>query len=164
MADKHFDRALRHVLHWEGGDTITNDPDDPGGRTRFGISERAHPDAWADGPPDYDTAAEIYHTDYWSPCRCYLLPPVVAFVLFDTAVNVGVNRASHLLQEAVGAKVDGIVGPNTIEAVRRTDRASLNLSGKRAEYYASLDSEKFGMYYYGWMRRTLDTYAAALEM
>lgn len=155
-----FNRALRHVLRWEGGDTITNNPDDPGGRTRYGISERAHPDAWADGPPDYDTAATIYHNDYWTPCNCDALPGHVALVLFDTAVNVGVDRAARLLQEAVGARVDGIVGPKTIEAVRHADNAALNLSGKRAEYYASLDMPEF---VYGWMRRTLDTYAVALR-
>lgn len=157
----HFDRALRHVLRWEGGDTITNDPDDPGGRTRFGISERAHPEAWAEGPPDYEAAEAIYHSEYWSPCHCSSLPHTVAFVLFDTAVNVGVGKASRLLQEAVGARIDGIIGPHTIEATKRTGNPALNLSAKRAEYYASLNEPK---YEYGWMRRTLDTYAAALEL
>lgn len=161
MDDLKFNKALRHTIRWEGGDTLTNDPDDPGGRTIYGISEAAHPEAWQDGPPEYSEAREIYYSAYWLPCRCEDLPPALAFVLFDTAVNIGAGRARKLLQEAVGSKIDGIIGPNTLEAIRNTGNPSLNLSGKRAEYYASLDMPQ---YYYGWMRRTLDTYAAALEL
>jgi lysozyme family protein len=36
-----FDKALSFVLSWEGG--YSNDPDDPGGETNFGISKRSYP-------------------------------------------------------------------------------------------------------------------------
>ena len=35
-----FDAAVSYVLKWEGG--YSNDPDDPGGETNFGISKRAY--------------------------------------------------------------------------------------------------------------------------
>lgn len=38
-----FERALAFCLKWEGGDKITDDPRDPGGLTKFGISQRAYP-------------------------------------------------------------------------------------------------------------------------
>ena len=38
----HFERAIDKTLAWEGG--YVNDPKDPGGETKYGISKRAHPD------------------------------------------------------------------------------------------------------------------------
>ena len=48
MADN-IDRIIDNVIAAEGGSTATNDPADGGGRTQYGISERANPEAWADG-------------------------------------------------------------------------------------------------------------------
>ena len=39
-----FPLALQFALKWEGGDKYTNDPIDPGGETKYGISKRAYPD------------------------------------------------------------------------------------------------------------------------
>ena len=36
-----FTRAISFVLKWEGG--YVNDPADPGGKTKYGISKRYHP-------------------------------------------------------------------------------------------------------------------------
>jgi len=36
-----FERAVTHVLLHEGG--YSNDPNDPGGETQYGISKRAYP-------------------------------------------------------------------------------------------------------------------------
>ncbi len=154
-----FDAALEHVLSWEGGET--DDPDDPGGRTKYGISERAHPAVWNKGAPTKEQAADIYHAEYWDPCRCAQMRPEMGFYLFDTAVNVGVNRASRMLQEAVGARPDGIIGPKTLDAIEKTPQALTNLAAKRAEYYASLDMDK---YLFGWMRRAFDSFDKAREL
>ena len=39
---KDFDKALKFVLKWEGG--YSNDPNDPGGETKYGISKRSYPE------------------------------------------------------------------------------------------------------------------------
>tara|TARA_Y100001951_G_C11296045_1_gene275706 strand:+ start:4160 stop:4333 length:174 start_codon:yes stop_codon:yes gene_type:complete len=41
MTASNFDASLEHVLLFEGG--YVNDPRDPGGETRFGISKRSYP-------------------------------------------------------------------------------------------------------------------------
>jgi len=86
-----FKRALEFTLRYEGG--YSNDPDDPGGRTIYGISERAHPEAWKHGPPTFEQAAAIYRRDYWDRCGCDELQDGLDVAMFDTAVNVGAGRA-----------------------------------------------------------------------
>ncbi len=37
-----FEGALKFTLSWKGG--LVNDPNDPGGETKYGISKRAYPE------------------------------------------------------------------------------------------------------------------------
>jgi lysozyme family protein len=39
-----WETAIAFVLRMEGGTTVENDPHDPGGMTKFGISHKAFPD------------------------------------------------------------------------------------------------------------------------
>jgi len=112
-----FERALTFTLRHEGG--FSNDPDDPGGRTNFGIAEHANPEAWADGVVTADEARQIYRAQYWAPLRADELPPRTAMAAFDLAVHSGVGAAAKRLQAAVGVTQDGVIGPATIAAVRR---------------------------------------------
>ena len=48
----YFERAIDKTLAWEGG--YVNDPKDPGGETKYGISKRAH--------PDVDTKKSFHHS------------------------------------------------------------------------------------------------------
>lgn len=121
-----FDDALRFVLRWEGG--YANHPADPGGETYRGISRRAHPDwhGWAvlDTMADKDAQSlqlelavrAFYRKRYWDPIYGDLLPPRVALAVFDWAVHSGVRHAVRALQRLVGAKVDGVMGPETLAA------------------------------------------------
>jgi hypothetical protein len=85
-----FDKALSFVLSWEGG--YSNDPNDAGGETNFGISKRAYPNEDIKNMT-MDRAMEIYRNDYWNACNCDDLPYPLDMVIFDTAVNMGVGRA-----------------------------------------------------------------------
>ena len=58
-----FDRCLSVTLGHEGSDTITDDPRDPGGLTRWGISAAAHPGVDIRNLTR-ELAAEIYRTSY----------------------------------------------------------------------------------------------------
>lgn len=122
-----FDRAFGVVLGSEGG--FTKDPRDAGnwtgGRvgqgqlrgTRHGISAASYPqlDIATLTPDD---ARAIYRRDYWDRLRADELPPSLALLAFDAAVNCGVTRSARWLQSAVGAHPDGAVGPRTLLAVQ----------------------------------------------
>ena len=108
-----FRRALAFTLRWEGG--FVDDPDDPGGRTDRGISEAAHPRAWADGRVTLDEVRGIYRHDYWDRIHGDDLPDEIAIAFFDFAVQSG--GAIKEVQRLVGAEPDGVVGPATIQAI-----------------------------------------------
>ena len=55
-----IDKIIDDVLEREGGAAVTNLPEDRGGRTQYGISERFHKDAWADGKVTKAEARTIY--------------------------------------------------------------------------------------------------------
>ena len=48
------------IIDREGGSTLTNDPTDKGGRTKYGISEKSNPEAWKDGDVWRAQAPDIY--------------------------------------------------------------------------------------------------------
>lgn len=159
---KLFDQCLRFVLKHEGGHV--NDPKDPGGETIFGISRRAHPEAWANGRPTIEQAGDIYHRDYWMPLKCDDMPPEIALCVFDLAVNAGNRRAAMMLQENIKVKADGVIGPVTIAAVNRADTINLcrSYTADRIMFYAGLDTfSRFGL---GWVRRSVDCFYSAINL
>src|SRR3990167_11517248 len=111
-----FDQALAFVLEWEGG--LVSDPNDAGGLTNHGISQRPYPDL-AIAALTRDDVVAIYARDYWAPIRGDELPAPLALVVFDSAVNQGVSRAIVCLQRALGVADDGELGPVTMEAGQR---------------------------------------------
>jgi len=94
-----FYKSLEFVLKWEGG--YVNDPDDPGGETKWGISKRYHPDEDIRGLSP-ERAAEIYYEDYWIVAACDLLPLPLSTVMFDSAVSCGPARAVSWLERSRG--------------------------------------------------------------
>jgi lysozyme family protein len=96
----------------EGGARISDDPDDPGGLTRWGISQRAYPDEDIRNLTEA-RAKELFRRDYWEPCHCDDLPAPIAIAFADSAFNQGVGTAIKLLQKSLGVKADGVIGPIT---------------------------------------------------
>lgn len=149
-----FERAVAHVLRWEGVDS--NHRADPGGLTRLGISARAYPDLDI-RRLTVDEAKAIYRRDYWAKARCEEIPSRIAFALFDAAVNVGVEQAVKLLQRALGVKVDGDFGPVTLAAVKAVNETRLirDFTVERLAFYMSLPT--YPVFGRGWIRRSIDT-------
>lgn len=110
-----FERAITFVLAEEGG--YVNDSRDAGGETKYGISKRAYPHLNIATLTE-QAAAGIYRRDYWAAVRGDDLPPAVALVTFDAAVNSGVRAATLWLQQAVRERADGDLGPKTLAAAR----------------------------------------------
>lgn len=91
-----FKAALKFTLKWEGG--YVNDPKDPGGETKWGISKRAYPNLdIANLTPQQ--AADIYARDYWDASGCDLFTYPTNVVVFDSAVNCGVLRVRKWVQD-----------------------------------------------------------------
>jgi lysozyme family protein len=145
-----FDASFAKLIPEEGG--YVNDPNDPGGETKFGISKRAYPNI--DIPNlTIDGAKAIYLEDYWRRCVCDALPSPINFSVFDTAVNSGVREAAKLLQETLGVPAEGIIGPGTREAIQGKDpiRLSVVFEAKRLVFMTTCSAwQNDGK---GWARR-----------
>ncbi len=112
------------LLAREGG--YVNDPSDPGGATKYGIT--IHTLSAVRGrkctPTDVRNltkaeAREIYKSLYFQKPRIDELPHDLQPCVFDMQVNAG-NRAVKILQETLNKfgtslKVDGVIGSKTID-------------------------------------------------
>jgi hypothetical protein len=78
-----FDRAFKIVIELEG--KATNDPQDPGGLTVYGLSKRYNPTVHLD--MTLQEAKDIYLYKYWIPAGCDQAPFPLDICLFDGAVN-----------------------------------------------------------------------------
>lgn len=89
MAD--FDKAIMPLIIKEGGAKYTNDPDDPGGATKYGISQKSYPNLDIKNLTQ-QVACDIYKRDYWDALNLDLEPNQhKASLLFENAVNMGVG-------------------------------------------------------------------------
>ena len=103
-----------------------NDPDDTGGETKFGVAKNANPELNIT-KLTWDAAKRVYFKKYWLAGDCAdiaTFAPKLAMLHFDGCVNHGNGRASKIIQEAVGATIDGDIGPRTLEAIKRACGAS----------------------------------------
>lgn len=81
-----FDEAFALVIGVEGG--YTNNPADPGGETKFGISKRRYPDLDIKNLT-IDQAKVLYKRDYWDEHDLDARPWCESLLVFDTSVNGG---------------------------------------------------------------------------
>lgn len=150
-----FDAAIDFVLQNEGG--LSNDPQDFGGLTNFGISQKTYPDVDIKNLTR-DEAKEIYRKDYWHYDT--IENQRVATKLFDAAVNMGPVRAVRILQLALGAievgpiVSDGIFGSHTADCINAADPDKLmdEYKARLAKYYCELNQPEFTL---GWLRRAV---------
>lgn len=147
-----FDQAFERLIGHEGG--YSDDPIDPGGETKYGISKRAYPGenilAMTLG-----RAQQIYRRDYWGPAGCDAVPDGIKFDLFDMAVNSGVRAAVKTLQRAVGETSDGIIGPRTLQAIQSLPASRLvaRFNGHRMAYITAQPDEWWRRFGRGLMNR-----------
>jgi lysozyme family protein len=157
-----FGGSLPFILRWEGG--FVDDPADHGGRTNRGVTQNVY-HAWrADqGLPQQDVqqindqeVAAIYFQRYWLPAKCDELRSKLDLAAFDTAVNMGPNRAIKILQEAVGSRADGAFGPATKAACDSCDlgEAMINYCDVREGLYRTF-AQRPGQdrFLKGWLNR-----------
>lgn len=125
------DQIADEIIGREGG--FVDDPDDPGGATKFGVTihalRRLGLDLTGDGAVteadvrvlSRDRARQIFVDHYFHAPRISTLPTVLHATVFDMQVNAG-HQAVKLLQRLVSRMgffcvVDGRIGPKTRAAV-----------------------------------------------
>ena len=152
-----FRESVKVILKHEGG--YVNDPDDPGGETKMGISKKAYPHLNIKELTEQDVK-DIYHRDYWLKAKVPQVPDELKLIYFDMVVNMGRSRAVKILQQSISAKgvkttVDGGIGPQTISNALKSGLEPERLRSYRVKYYADLVNRKpkLGKYWYGWYRR-----------
>lgn len=120
------------IVAREGG--YVDDPDDPGGPTKFGVTihtaRRLGLDLDADGDVDAadvrqltrQQAVEIFVRDYFERPRIGMLPEALQPSVFDMQVNAGaqaVRILQRLLRDmGLEIAVDGVIGPETARAAQ----------------------------------------------
>ena len=164
-----FDKCLAMLLEHEGG--YVNNVNDRGGMTNLGVTKHVYDD-WIgrvsteqemrDLTPD--DVAPIYKKNYWDRVKGDYLPSGVDWCAFDWAVNSGSGRPAKAIQRAVGAKVDGAIGKQTVGLVMEKDPKFIidYVYTVRKAFYEGLDDYKhFGR---GWSRRNTETLHQAMKM
>jgi lysozyme family protein len=145
-----FDQAFERLIGHEGG--YVNDPRDPGGETKFGISKRSYP-AEDIKALTLERAKAIYRRDFWGVAGCDAVPDAIKFDLFDMAVNSGPVTAIKTLQRSAGVTPDGLLGPITLQALNSTPAPRLvaRFNGNRLDFMTDLKTwPVFGK---GWAKR-----------
>jgi len=158
-----------------------NDPDDPGKETFVGISRKYHPNwpgwKYVDELKEEDIIDEIdeeyikyselynlildfYFIEYWKKLHLDIIDFNLALLLFDSAINLGKKTAVKLLQRILSVKDDGIIGMQTLNAIKNFESIELlkeKYKLKRIEYYTNLcyKNKKLKKYLLGWVNRVL---------
>jgi lysozyme family protein len=156
-----FDNAFHRLMIYEGG--YSNDPDDHGGETKYGISKTQYPDVDIRNLT-IAQAKGIYRLDYWDKLNLDSVSDMmIAGEIFEQAVNFGPATAVKNLQDALnflGAQlyIDGKLGPLTLAALNNyIDQRALQkaLNGVQFEYYRKIVAMNPGQKKFarGWLRR-----------
>lgn len=147
-----FNQALELIFKLEGHDKLTNDPQDLGGLTKWGISQKAFPHLDIKNLTKKQ-AIYIYRKHYWEAIRADKFHLSISLCLFDCAVNQGVLTAIRLAQKVMRVKQDGKIGPVTISKLERANPRIFteNYLAERALRYSKTRSfSRFGR---GWLKR-----------
>jgi len=159
IAVKSVDEIARDIVRREGG--YVNDPDDPGGATKFGVTIGTMRKLGLDLDGDNritakdvkkltaKQATDIFLKHYYIRPKIDRLPEVLQASVFDMQVNAGagaIKILQRLLREfGQNVSADGVIGPNTVKAANEAYRqapdhiADAYGIARRNYYYALAD-------------------------
>lgn len=172
-----FEALIAPVLAVEGG--YTNNPNDPGGPTNFGVTEataRANGYMGDMAAMTQADAVGIYRAVYWEKSgfsAIYNVSPPIAAKLLNAGVNVGVAIESLFLQRALNVlgraalTLDAHIGPATVAALqayltdRPTDGEAIMLkalNGLQCARYITLAEANadLAQFVNGWLKQRID--------
>lgn len=181
MASEYFQKAVDYVLKVEGWGTYTDNPEDSGGPTRWGITQaKAREHGYGGDMQNFpeDQALQIYESDYWDvnkldaiAARYYPL----AEAMFQAGVNCGVRETAGWFQRVLNLmnrentlywdlKVDGIIGLVTLQSFDKlsaddqvTAYVSILLFQGKDYIEITEQKPKNEIFYRGWINRIRQT-------
>lgn len=153
---------LLAIIKTEGG--FTDCDDDRGGPTKYGITLATY-SRYLGRPATIEelkhvtkpVAQDILREEYYVKPGIDQLPHPLAEQVLDAAVNMGQKTAIKMLQQALGLKEDGRIGPATLDKARQADPALVNnalahLRMARYEQIALSDPSQV-QFLQGWLSR-----------
>jgi lysozyme family protein len=161
-----WNRSFELVMKSEGG--FTDNDKDPGnwlsdgrkGCTNLGVTQKAW-EAFVGKQVTHEEMRALTHEDvkpfykkeYWDAIKGDSLSSGVDYLMFDFCVNGGASRAIKLAQSAVGAEVDGHLGPITLSAINAMNPNVFieKYSDAKEQFYKSLIT--FPTFGKGWLAR-----------
>lgn len=158
---------IGEIIRLEGG--YINDPDDSGGVTNYGITERVARDYGYEGAMEDLTkqgARYIYTQLYFEPIwydKLRVISVDIANEVADTAVNMGVKRSVIFLQQCLNALndadlvQDGVMGDKTYGELKTCRDYGILLKALnclQGEFYITLanNRRKDRKFVYGWLK------------
>lgn len=155
MAD--FNLSFQHVLKYEVG--YVNDPDDPGGETKYGITKRTYPHLNIKDLT-VEKAAKIYKEDWWDKHpELHGLDQASADAMFSCLINVGHSRYTQILEASRRQETLEIRFPSSSESVLipipLSSSSAFRLEWIRFYYRLADQKPVMRKYLRGWIRRAL---------
>lgn len=119
-----FQDSLNQTLKFEGGYTV-----DDGGPTNYGITQSTYNDYRYKSVRDISPVevADIYQKMYWVEANCDIIDAIsgeMSMAHFDFSVNSGTGTAKRMLQRSLKVTEDGIIGADTLTALRQSLQVS----------------------------------------
>lgn len=153
-----FQAFTDEVIRIEGG--YVNDPDDPGGETKYGITKRlAVSLGYTKRMIDMtkDEAKELYRLSFWNGSLASNIMSNAAFNIYLLSIHSGNKQAILILQRAVGVKDDGIAGAETMNAISKVSETLLieALCYRTLDFYVLISEKTRYKYIRGWRNRLL---------
>lgn len=157
-----FDKAFERVFTNEGG--FQDDPKDRGNwtsgkvgvgelkGTKFGLAAMTYPQLDIKNLT-LSQAKEIYKRDWWDKLGMERFRSAMQYQMFDAAINHGMHNATKILQYAVSAKADGIIGPKTRAAAAGMELNDLLMCFLAERLVFMTDIRTWEHYGKGWARR-----------
>jgi len=151
-----FPEAVAFILKEEGGYVYNRA--DPGGATKYGITQRVFDPTNVKNVKFImpSEAEKIYQKRYWFAGQCNELPWPFSLMHFDACVNVGkpengFKRSVRILQRAVGAKDDGVIGARTLGQVQLRYSSVQEYIWERLRYYVRVSRINPRLREFTWM-------------
>lgn len=168
-----FEKAFTlTVLGQEGGFVLSTLQHDSGGQTYAGISRNNFPnwegwvliDAGDVSSARLHELVKIFYWNFaWARLNLEQLPPRIAALVFDFAVNSGRTVAAKKLQRLLLVRDDGVIGAKTVVAARSASSIQLatRYLADRLDYLNDLRAWQY--FSKGWTQRIVNLMYFAAE-
>lgn len=165
-----FEDAWKLTMSWEGGGRLHEVAGDPGGATRYGLSQRRYPrlDLASLTP---EKARWYARRDFWDKVRADEVPRALRWQLFDMAFNAGPATSVRILQKSINLcrqsrgrddflDEDGRIGSLTLAGADEIVdvRLARVFKAYRIERYLALAEARLPKFIHGWLRRAEGEY------